>query len=85
MRGMFRTSSEPNKFAQGFVAAVMLFGALIGLWRLWSWLSKIDPVAAFVSWWTTPIGLTPIELTANLLPLALLILIGWAVVMLMQL
>lgn len=82
---MFRVSSEPNKFAQGFVAALMLVAALIGLGRLWSWLSTTDPIAAFVSWWTTPIGLTPIELAGNLLPLALLILIGWAVVMLMQL
>ena len=84
MRGL-QTSSEPNKFAQGFVAALMLLGALIGLARLWSWLSTTDPLRAFMSWWTTPIGLTPIELAANLLPLALIILIGWAVVVLNKL
>jgi len=64
------SSESSGNFAAGFISALLLLGALTVGVRAVRWLTTTDVAAAVVTWWTTPIAVTPADVVTSLLPLA---------------
>jgi len=70
------SAGGPDRFAAGFVFALLWLGVLKVAVRAVQWLRSADVTAAVVAWWTTPVAVTAADVVTSLLLLAVIALLA---------